>query len=646
MVTLLGGCAEGVLSSDANVETMEQMVPSDPLGQRCVLPVPELAGAPLEPFRDEDELARYVEASTARCPLASRRGVVAQLDRQVRQAAMPDEGKPGLASAAASKQIAQASASAAAEILILSQGGWLQAVDVSTAGAPRQVGATGNGLLGHATPSPGPLRRGEVFYTFDEIALPVASQAPAPGPNAGAPMPRLRPTVLEITSYTVRDDGLTTLGRTYFESGAGYGNGRSDLVAHVIDGELVLYLSIAPSGVSMVQHAAGYEHERLALPRRLRRDASTQQLQPMGPLLSATDVVRPLPLVDDQTSGSRALSFNTLVRCKPAAEGELACSAKAHLGPHGTHLLTTDTHTYTEAYGRVYAWNIAEGTVVTHRIEGDPPYQTPVVEHGGALHIPVMSGQFSATLRPRLAMASLPLSAFDKQGAQRVSPRLLLESNGPSGRIVHHAFVGSTYAASLDSFSGDRSAGRTLLLFDLNSGADPHVVHGDRDYLLFAPLGPERALFVAQPIKLPAARDVIAEVWTLGPSPVARSARVFAEMSPGELQFAYRPRADGSGLLGLSLRTTLENHFITGEPRLGIFDVTRDHALSLLGFVPASDGAPPCDRDEMDCVGWVMPLFLGDRTFAIVGSIVQELTVDATVQRLGAPVRLEPLWAP
>lgn len=435
----------------------------------------------------------------------------------------------------------------------------------------------------------------------------------------------------EIDTFRLTNGKLARLKSMFLESNDYYSG--KNYAGRMVDGKLVFYMP----------HYIGRTNGKLAYPRVLTAD-DQGKFSAVGPIFGALDVTTSLTQPSYPT-------FHTVVKCDLPETGELSCHGRSVIGSWWREHYVSPNAVYLWASSHVYRFDFASLDVSSHAAKGYPTDQFSFRESTGELLVAVSGiaksnppGSSTTPVAPPRSEAgvlALPLSAFDRTGAQPVVP---LTSFG-EGNIWRNRFVGDVLLAATDVSSSPEGGTLPLIAFDARTRK---VTRTETPPLVrIEPLGPGRALLVTTD------KDTQSQL-RFQPISVAAPDRALSTLTlPGVREgegrshgFFFKPSAsgDGSGTIGYAVvappTTGATNGWGNGISNLGFFDLSAAGALSSLGIVSAGEDESVCETSCVDWYGNTRPIFLRERAFALMGSELVEVSVRPEAMPIGAPVVL------
>lgn len=441
----------------------------------------------------------------------------------------------------------------------------------------------------------------------------------------------------EIDSFRLQNGKLTRLRSMFLESNDYYSG--KNYASRMTGGKLVFYMP----------HYVGRQNGALAYPRVLEAgDDGTFTVK--GPIFGALDVSTSLVKPASAT-------FHTVVQCALPTDGSFDCHARSVLGSWWReHYVSTDA-VYLWAQTHVYRFDFASLDVRTHRASGSPIDQFSFRQSSDALLVAsnVPKDPKSPWGEAAAALQRLPLAAFDKAGNQATLPGTLLSPDAPA-RLAKNRFVGDRLVAALTPGAsqgsywgsyGSSGPGGELVFADSATGA---VLRAARPNVTrLEPLGADRVLVVSssyasqgqQPQSLLLDAFGLADPAT----PIGSVALEGAAEGEGRSHgFFFKPAEGGGGTIGYAVVNPPEYGATygwgNGISNLGFFDVAPAGTLSTLGIISAGDVATQCETSCTDWYGNTRPIFLGARTFALMGSELATVTIAGNTVTKGAAAEL------
>jgi hypothetical protein len=417
----------------------------------------------------------------------------------------------------------------------------------------------------------------------------------------------------EIDSFRIAGGKLQRLQSMFLESNDYYSG--KNYASRMTGGKLVFYMP----------HFVGRTDTALAYPRLLEMgDDGVARVK--GPIFGALDVSTSLVK-------PRWPTFHTVVQCDLPATGELACRAKSVLGSYWREHYVTGDAVYLWASSHVYRFDFATLDVTAHRAEGYPIDPFSFRAGDGELFVAATTTSPSERQRASIpALLRLPLAAFDKTGAQASIPSVKLAD---SGSVLRNRFVGDVLVAGVGTGSYWAPTGSgELVAYDAKANTVSR--RPIQNLVRLEPIGERRVLAVTQSAD---SRTLTLEA--LGTGDLAASlGKVSIQGAQGESRshgFFYKPGAEGAGTFGYAVINPrgygASNGWGNGISNIGFFRVASAGALSEIGIVSAGTTATQCETSCVDWYGNTRPIFLGTRTFALMGSELVEVFLDAGVRR-------------
>ncbi len=450
----------------------------------------------------------------------------------------------------------------------------------------------------------------------------------------------------EINAFRLVDGRFERLATSFLESWD-YFSG-DNYASRMVDGQLVFYMPF--SAISYGWYEDDRSGSELRIPRRFRYDDATNQLLDDGPLFDAADVYRPLSAPDSPT-------YHSVVRCTLPADGALDCASTTILGDYGREFYVSPTDVFVWVSDRVVAIGLLDGQVRAHAVSGYPQDQFAFSHADGVLYVATASDD-DATL----TMLRLPLDAFDERGEQPLEQRATeLYDNDLSQYIGISAerWVGDTFVAAIRDGSYDYGyeagdpvdegmilapeASETLVSYDAGTGAsETTALTGWTSRIENA--GTDRAVIVSE-----TNAGVEMATYSVADAHVTKLASVsMGSASEGESRshgFFYKgDESGGGGVFGLPILQEYVNgdaayeddwYGGSGLANVAFVEIATDGTMRTLGVVSSSGAEGVCETSCTDWYGNTRPIFYGDRTFALMGAELVEITVRPEVVRTG-----------
>jgi hypothetical protein len=360
-------------------------------------------------------------------------------------------------------------------------------------------------------------------------------------------------------------------------------------------------------------------------------------------IAQATDIYRP----EGEFVVNYGISLHTVTTCDLTG-GSFDCKATAVIGPSG--------HVFYVSPDSVYIWattwdvqpNQSQSLLFRMPLDGSGP--TALRVSGGPVdqfsflqsqdqHLNVVvraeskgDGMWAAEVaHGDIALLRIPLAKFT-DGSETAPAELYRSLPKPEGYLFQNRFVGN------------------YLIYGTGSDWGPDEITKERKELFLV----EWATGGSHRFDLPHSVDRIEQMDTgavvigaggnnlyftsvrLAPQPEIVSAYTRKEASQGETRshgFFYRPNGDGSGTLGLPIRTPLKSRYeslFNGSASI-VFLRNAGMNLTEAGELGAQADKVIDDRCRASCVDWygnARPLFLRGRVFALLGYELVEGQVD------------------
>lgn len=418
----------------------------------------------------------------------------------------------------------------------------------------------------------------------------------------------------EVDSFRLVNGKLTRLRSMFLESNDYY-SGRN-YASRLTGGKLVFYMP----------HFVGRRGAELAYPRVLHADESGT-FGAVGPIFGALDVTTSLVK-------PRHAAFHTVVQCDLPTTGAFECHARSVLGSAWREHYVTGEAVYLWASSHVYRFDFASLDVTAHRATGAPVDQFSFRKAESDLFVAV-----NALTDPQKpygestpSLLRLPLAAFDKQGGQAAVTQAAL---GPKGARLHlNRFVGDTLVAGV---SGELVAHHAAT----NTESRAPIA----GLMRLEPLGDERVVAMTTSsaglaLDTFATSDVTA--------PLGHVALDGIRQGEGRSHgFFFKPDAaqPGAGMFGYAVVNDPASGATwgwgNGISNIGFFRVAAAGSLATAGIVSAGTATSHCETSCVDWYGNTRPIFLGARTFALMGSELAEVVAGESFTK-GSSAELAP----
>ncbi len=536
------------------------------------------------------------------------------------------------------------------ESLLVLRKGRLYAVSTATSGAPTQTDAirvAKTDSLNSGVWYDEMLVRGDIAYVIGYRY----------GVKMSDPNSRTRGST-EVNSFRLAGGKLTRLDTLFLESNDYYSG--SNYASRMTGGKLVFY---------MPTYARDYDYKTplpsgakrpfsIHFPKRLAFDDVTSTFSEVGTIFQATDVFRPLASQANNT-------FHTVVRCDLPEDGTFSCGARAILGNWWRSHYVTGDAVFLQSDEHTYRFRFQDLAVNAHRSTVAPIDQFSFKEQGGTLYLVGNEVSMKASnsgvvnyAQPtgRVILQALPVSEFDAVGAQTLAAKTTELSNidpkNGSSYAANPRFVGNRAFVSVSSYSksGTGNSSEQLLSVDLDTKAVQATPWTRGQVSRIEPLGSERALVVSQAYGSNGSGgslslDVLETSGALAP----KSTFSLGNALEGENRshaFFFRPDASGtSGSFGLPVvnsGATGGSGWGNGIANIAFFRLETEGKIAASGVISSGNAPSVCETSCIDWYGNTRPVFLGARAFALMGSELTEIAVDATAATpMGARIVLQ-----
>lgn len=450
----------------------------------------------------------------------------------------------------------------------------------------------------------------------------------------------------EINSFRLEADGtIQRLTQIFIESSDYYSS--HNYASRMVDGKLMLY---------MPRYAFHWNQEssRLRIPYTLEYSGYGQFTQ-KSPLLGWRDIYLA------PTATSNSYSLHTLAQCTLPETGEINCEARAFLGTWSKEFYVTADSIFLWLQNIVFKWDFSDLSLLAHASQGHTLDQFSFKQDNTHLHViatlpqPIQSGP--------VVLTSYPLAGFDDKAQQPLAsiPSQILLTDNASAYVSRNRFVGDWAYVARQHWDSQYQLEKTEIVVAkaLSTTRHTHTLLGRISRI--EPLSDSSAFLVA-------GRHVTDDNTTTN----IMSLKVFDADSPdwdngwmrleglteGESRshgFFFKP-ADtaGEGTLGLPVMNPQSNQssnnwpagwwWGTGISNIAFFKVSAESTLTHLGTVsnnPSQEQA--CTTSCVDWYGNTRPVFLGTRTYALMGGEFQEVGfADDTITELHERVILAP----
>ncbi len=432
----------------------------------------------------------------------------------------------------------------------------------------------------------------------------------------------------EVDSFRIVNGKLTRLRSMFLESNDYYSG--KNYASRLTGGKLVFYMP----------HHVGRRGAELAYPRVLHADESGS-FGAIGPIFGALDVTTSLVK-------PRYAAFHTVVQCELPTTGAFDCHARSVLGSSWREHYVTGEAVYLWASSHVYRFDFASLDVTAHRATGAPVDQFSFRKGESELFVAVNAptdpqkpwGEATASL------LRLPLAAFDKQGGQAAVTGVAL---GPQGtRLGMNRFVGDTLVAgvqlpSTGSAGGYDQPGGELVARDPLTGAESRApISG---LVRLEPLGEGRVVAMTS-----STAGLAIDTFATSNVTASLGHAALDGIRQGEGRshgFFFKPDAagTGAGMFGYAVVNDPARGAAwgwgNGISNIGFFRVGAAGNLATAGIVSAGTATTHCETSCIDWYGNTRPIFLGQRTFALMGSELSEV-VQGEAFTKGASAELAP----
>ncbi len=463
----------------------------------------------------------------------------------------------------------------------------------------------------------------------------------------------------EIGMFRVSSTGVLSHEATYFMDSDDYYSSRN-YASRLVGGKLVFY---------MPQYLFRYGYDKFGGARRepklpaMRKWVSGDKVSEDTTILSKVDIYKPIQ--DDLNP-----SLHTVVTCDLGSG--LTCKAASVLGPSSRNFYVSTNAVYLWVSGShpwylksemirpqdpdayVYRISLLDGSATALKASGSPIDQFSFKEDAdGHLNVVVRSngrgeGMWRAE-RPggSLSLLRVGLDQF-RSDVNAVPVTAFTALTTPLGYSIHNRFIGDTllygagggYYTGVDSKSPERA---NLVYLKKYKTGDPV-----REQLLthsvdrIEPMG-DAALVVGQSNSALKFTSI-----TLGPGLSVKDVYVLDSATQGEQRshgFFYKPQADGSGILGIPIRTqgSASESLFSDSAQLLYLRVSQALSFTKLGSLAAH---PPTRVDDVcvvSCADWygnARPIFYGGRIFALMGYEMVEGSLSSSGNVLSEARRL------
>lgn len=377
-------------------------------------------------------------------------------------------------------------------------------------------------------------------------------------------------------------------------------------------------------------------------------------------IIRATDIVRPV-------QGTEMPILHTVVTCDLAAPS-LSCTAKGILGPYGRTFYVSDEAVYVWVHGGDSPWDDEPapgsdrpvragqpGAVVYRlpldgqdisavRVAGAPTDQFSFQETDDALNVLVRAeGGGDWMWSPEVtggdvALLRMPLPWFS-EGLMTAPAAAYTRLPKPQGYSVQNRFVGGhvLYGAGGGWYGPGEAPENRVFVARVADGVTTtlplsHVV--DR----IEPMGGSAVVVGSN------GHDLVFSSIALGGAPAIVDRLVQEGATQGETRshgFFFKPQADGTGLLGLPVRSGDADgweHLVDGSAHVLFLRVQADR-FSRVGALRSDRRAAVDDACRVSCVDWygnARPIFYRGRIFALLGyELVEGSLRDGAIAEVG-----------
>ncbi|MBX3191011.1 MAG: beta-propeller domain-containing protein [Labilithrix sp.] len=422
----------------------------------------------------------------------------------------------------------------------------------------------------------------------------------------------------EIDSFKLVNGKLTRLKSMYLESNDYYSG--QDYASRMVGGKLVFYMPLY-----------GRRKGSIRFPRVL-EGFDDGSLRAVGPIFGGRDVSLPLTRPTSTT-------LHTVVQCDLGEAGELACRGRAIVGDWWRAKYVSNDAVFLWATSHVYRIDLASLDVTAHAAEGMPLDQFSFRQTADALLV-ASNPYYTNESKRAPALLRLPLAAFDRVGKQTAQATPLANE----GIIYKNRFIGDVLVAAVHDggrYYWQQSSNARTSLVAATAGGE---VRRAEDGLVarIEPLGEGRALVAVQGESALTLRAIeVADPGRALGSIALDGIRQGESRSHG---FFYKPGVQGSGTFGYAIVNDPSvgafGGWGNGISNLGFFDVSGGGAIAARGIIESGSVSGSCETSCTDWYGNTRPVFLRDRTFALMGSELAEVSLEPTATK-GATVTLD-----
>lgn len=435
----------------------------------------------------------------------------------------------------------------------------------------------------------------------------------------------------EVGLFSINEDGVLNHNETYFLDSFDYYSSRN-YASRLVSGKLVFYMPIPL--FDYFYDAETYQSRvDVKLPTMKKWAAGTDTLESKD-ILSKVDIYKPLQESSEPT-------LHTIVTC--GLEENFSCSAKAVLGPYSRNFYVSPEAVYiwvNENWYKpdsfVYRMSLKDGATTALRAFGSPIDQFSFKEQNGYLNVLLTNEgrgeamwQSEATTG-QFALLRTPLTLFSDSPAE-ASKELFSALPSPvetSWYGVQNRFVGDylLYGAGSSWWDETSEAAGSSTLYakkfeSTESTAQISLPH----YLSRIEQMGDVALAAGA-----SGKDLKFSAISLGNVPAVTGTYTKEQASEGELRshgFFYKPQADGTGILGLPVRSegdAVSSHW-DDSSEIFFLKVSLEKTFSALGSLINSKITKETEVDdkcEVSCIDWYgnsRPIFYSGRIFALLG---------------------------
>jgi beta propeller domain-containing protein len=364
---------------------------------------------------------------------------------------------------------------------------------------------------------------------------------------------------------------------------------------------------------------------------------------PFGRIASAPRIYRPARPLDPSSD----IMLHTVTTCDLATE-ELTCLATAFVGPSSRVFYVSSRAAYVWISGRqsadqptLYRMPLDGSAPTALGVRGSPIDQFSFLEsNDDHLNVLVLAGARGDAMwrseRAHGAAALLRVAVGEfGDGSRSADGNRYRELPSDSNGVFHNRFVGTYLLYGVgNSWNHPRSASSTVYVVPWKGGKIvglPLAHRVDR----IEPMGRDAVIIGAD------STDLHFDGVSLDSMRLAQRF-VLANAAQGELRshgFFYSPDGATSGVLGLPVRKGGEAgvaHLTQGSASI-LFLRNTNGRLEEIGKLAShdSDGADACKASCVDWYGNARPIFLGGRTFALLGyEVIEGRAAGATMNEV------------